>query len=257
MKVTVCELVDGTERFRQDWDALVDHVRREASDLVLLPEMPFSPWFAAVRSPDDAVWTAAVRAHEAWLDRLPALAPAVVCGTRPVERSGRRLNEGFLWSQRQGYVPLHHKYYLPDEADFWEASWYGRGDGEFTPGDAGGIRAGLLICTEMWFAERARAYGRQGVQLLLCPRATPGSSRDKWLAGGRTAAVVSGAWCLSSNRGGVDERGLSWAGGGWIIEPGEGDVLALTSRQVPFVTLAIDPRRADDAKKTYPRYVPE
>ncbi|MBN2430027.1 MAG: carbon-nitrogen hydrolase family protein [Acidobacteria bacterium] len=257
MQVTVCEFSDAPERLRHEWAALVTHVRRESSDLVLLPEMPFAPWFAAARPFSDAVWAAAVRAHEEWLARLPELAPAAVCGTRPVERHGRRLNEGFLWTDPGGYEPVHHKYYLPDEEDFWEASWYARGAGDFAPCDIGGIRAGMLICTELWFGERARAYGREGATLLLCPRATPGSSRDKWLAGGRTAAVVAGAYCLSSNRGGTDERGLSWSGTGWIIDPEEGDVLALTSRERPFVTLALDPQRAAAAKSTYPRYVAE
>lgn len=83
------------------------------------------------------------------------------------------------------------------------------------------------------------------------------ASVDKWIAGGRAAAVISGAYCLSSNRGGIDQHGFEWAGTGWIIEPEEGDVLALTSLEHPFVTLDIDLTIAENAKRTYPRYVPE
>jgi len=45
-------------------------------------------------------------------------------------------------------------------------------------------------------------------------------------------------------------------GQGWIISP-DGDVLAITSVDRPIVTLEIDLNEAEQAKKTYPRYVLE
>ena len=77
------------------------------------------------------------------------------------------------------------------------------------------------------------------------------------MAGGRTAAVVSGAFCLSSNIGGISQAGVKWGGGGWIVEPEEGDVLGLTSQERPFLTVDIDLAVAEMAKRTYPRYVPD
>ena len=62
---------------------------------------------------------------------------------------------------------------------------------------------------------------------------------------------------MSANRGGNDADGFAWAGGGWIIEPEEGQVLAVTDDQNPFVTVAVDMAIADHAKTTYPRYVAE
>ena len=35
----------------------------------------------------------------------------------------------------------------------------------------------------------------------------------------------------------------------------EGDILGLTSQQHPFVTIEIDLQKAEQAKKTYPRYM--
>ena len=72
---------------------------------------------------------------------------------------------------------------------------------------------------------------------------------------GRAAAVVSGAFCLSSNRGGTDSSGADWAGTGWIVEPEEGGILGLTSRTNPFLSIEIVLSQADQAKTTYPRYV--
>ena len=48
---------------------------------------------------------------------------------------------------------------------------------------------------------------------------------------------------------------MQWAGQGWIIEPEEGDVLGVTSRSEPFITLDIDLHLAENAKLTFPRYV--
>jgi N-carbamoylputrescine amidase len=256
MKVTVCQMSDDPNEFARDWDRLVQHVKRECSDLVLLPEMPFHPWFAVTRPFSSSVWAAVVAAHEAWLARLEELEPAIVLGSRPVELSGRRVNQGFVWDRDNEFRAAHTKYYLPDEEGFWEASWYERGDGQFIPIQGREARIGFQICTDLWFFDRARAYGKQGVHLIANPRATPKSSVDKWLAGGRAAAVVSGAFCLSSNRVSGEGQPVTFGGLGWIIGP-DGDVLGLTSPERPFVTLELDLTEAERAKSTYPRYVPD
>jgi predicted amidohydrolase len=255
MKVTVCELRNDSNALEQDWQSLVAHVQAEASDLVLLPEMPFYPWVAQTRQVDPAVWQASVEAHERWMARLSELAPAIVISTRPIQQGEKRLNEGFIWKETSGYQAAHTKYYLPDEEKFWEASWYQRGDGEFLARQIDDVQVGFLICSEIWFTHHARAYGKLGVHLLACPRATPAASVKKWIAGGRTAAVVSGAFCLSSNIGGGSESSVQWGGSGWIIEPEEGEILGITSQEAPFLTRDIDLEVAEAAKHTYPRYV--
>jgi N-carbamoylputrescine amidase len=217
--------------------------------------MPFYPWIAASDDVNEGVWQEAVDAHEHWIDRFDELAPAVVLGSRPVVREDQRLNEGFIWSRLSGYAAVHHKYYLPDEDGFWEAKWYRRGDGTFEEASAGEAATGFAICTELWFTEHARSYARRGVQLLASPRATEQSTVDKWIAGGRAAAVMSGAYCISSNRAGSGS-GIEWGGSGWIINP-DGRVLELTSDEQPFATLDLDLSLADQAKQSYPRYVAE
>ncbi|MDA8021206.1 MAG: carbon-nitrogen hydrolase family protein [Thermoanaerobaculia bacterium] len=254
MRVTVCELPDDLAERPSVWEDLVAHVREQASDLVLLPELPFCPWIADRRPFQEDAWTRAVSAHEMALDRFTDLAPAVVVGTRPVGRDQGRRNEVFVASDGEVRA-VHQKVYLPDEEGFWEASWYQPGDAEFRGFEVADQPAGALVCTEIWFGERARELGRSGMRLLLAPRATAAYSADKWVAGGRVAAVVSGAFCLSSNRGGVDRNGVQWAGQGWVIHPEEGDVLGLTSEEDPFLTLEIDPEESDRAKLTYRRYV--
>ena len=255
MRVTVCELPNEPSALEQAWKQLVGHVEAYQSEFILLPEMPFYRWLAHTRELDPGHWEQAVAAHVAWISRLADLAPATVISTRPITLDGKRQNAGYVWEPGQGDRIVHTKYYLPDEPGFWEASWYERGDGDFSLAETSRGKVGFLICTEIWFNAHAREYGKQGMQLLVCPRATPNPTAPKWVAGGQAAAVVSGAYCLSSNLAGSTPEGGDYAGVGWIIEPGEGKVLGLTSSEQPFLTLDIDLAKADRAKKTYPRYV--
>lgn len=176
--------------------------------------MPLYRWLAHTRDVDASQWEQAVRVHEAWVTRLADLSPDTVISTYPITLNGKRQNTGYVWEPGRGVRNVHTKYYLPDEPGFWEASWYERGDGDFSLENTSKGKVGFLICTEIWFNSHAREYGKQGVQLLVCPRATPNPTAPKWVMGGQAAAVISGAFCLSSNLGGATSEGDDYAGVG-------------------------------------------
>jgi N-carbamoylputrescine amidase len=250
IKVTVCEMNDDPALFEQDWKRLVEHVRAGGSDLVLLNELPFAAWFGVTPHYDPATWQAVEAAHARWLERLPELAPATVIATHPLTSDGKRLNQGFSWTPQAGLQDTHQKYYLPDEEGVWEASWYQPGNRVFKPVETEFGKIGFLICSELWALGWAQAYGKAGVRLLVTPRATGLESVPKWVIGGRAAAIVAGAFSLSSNR----VSPTAFGGAGWVIGP-EGEILGQTSPAEPFVTVEIDLTEADRAKATYPRYV--
>ena len=251
MKTTIVQL--DANRLEPEWEALKQHVAAERSDLLLLPEMCFAPWFCTNPEPDESTWEEAVSAHANWLERLPELGAQVVLGTAPRDEDGKRYNVAYAWTAELGIRWLHRKTYLPKDAGYWEANWYDRAPIDFSPWSLGRLSIGLMICTEIWFMQHARSYGQHGIQLLLNPRSTPAYSNDKWLAGGRTAAVVAGAFCLSSNHAGRAGQ-MELGGAGWICDP-DGGILATTSADRPFLTLDLDLKKADIAKQTYPRYV--
>jgi N-carbamoylputrescine amidase len=256
MKITATQLPDEPQALENAFAELVKHVKAESSQLVLLPEMPFYPWLASTNKVDPALWQAAVDAHEEWLPRLATLGADFVLGSRPVLENGTPHNDAFIWQPDSDARFAHRKYYLPDEDGFWEATWYRRANKlRFEAAPAGNLKVGFMVCSDLWFGEHARGYARHGIHLLANPRSTPRGSVDKWLTGGRTLAVMSGAYCVSSNRSGKSQ-GIQWGGTGWIIDP-DGEVLATTTDAEPFVTMDIDPHVAEDAKKTYPRDVKE
>ena len=255
MEVTVCELPNEPDALATAWQKLAEHVTTEKSELVLLPEMPFYRWLAHTDQANAQGWAEAVAAHEKWIAQLDDLAPALVISTRPTITNNKRQNVGYIWQHGKDIQDVHSKYYLPDEPAFWEATWYERGDGTFAITATDKSNIGFLICTELWFTQHAREYSKAGIHFLLCPRATPNPTAPKWIAGGQATAVISGAYCLSSNLSGTTKAGSDFAGVGWIIDPEEGEVLGLTSAVRPFLTLDLDIERANHAKQTYPRYV--
>lgn len=268
MKATVCQLPApggvGSEdgALEESWSALGSHVRRSGSDFVLLPEMPFHSWLPARPEADPAAWAAAAGAHDRWIRRFDELGARIVAGSRPVVEEDRRFNEGFVWTAEAGLRSVQRKRHLPDEPGFWEATWYDPGpEGPFRTVELeGGLRLGFLVCTDLWFGRHARELGEDGAHLILCPRATPLETREKWLVGGRAAAISSGAWCLSSNvsgpiPGGDASAPPAFAGAGWIVEPEAGRIVGVTDGDVPFLTVELSLESADAAKDTYPRYV--
>ena len=251
MRVTVCELPHEPVALEHRWAELCAHTSRESSELVLLPELAsMEPVWESERF-DLARWRAAEERCDGWLARLSELRAAYVVGTRPITIDGKLFNEGYLAFGDGGVAPLRRKSFLPDEAGSWEARWFDRGDAEFPAYRAGALSFGLNICTELWALDSYAEYARRGVHAILSPRATAVATTTKWLAAATVAAVRTGAFSLSSNR--VDSTGAC-GGVGWIIDP-DGQILATTSRDTPFVTLDIDLAASTAARATYPRYV--
>ena len=78
MRLTIVELPDDAAAFDHAWQALCAHTIASSSDLVVLNEVPFAPWFGALSAFDPAVWDRVVVAHERWCDRLDELGAADV-----------------------------------------------------------------------------------------------------------------------------------------------------------------------------------
>ena len=252
MKITVCELPDEAARRDAAWADLVGYLRANPTDVVVLPEMPFCDWeMFRKRSVDPAAWRAAVAAHDGMVARLAELDTRLVLSSRPVETRGQRLNQAFAWTREGGYRGVRAKYYLPDEPDGWEASWFARGDPDFPLETVTGMKIGFQLCTELLFTQAAWEIGHRGGQLIAAPRATGGHRR--WPMAACLAAIMAGSFVASTNRRSYDND--AFAGRSWLVSP-EGEILLETSATSPFLTTEIDLAAADRAKQSYPRNIP-
>jgi predicted amidohydrolase len=256
MKVTVCELSDNERHFTDDWNKLKLHLDDYHPDLLLLPELPFSKWIAAEKKPCDECKMQSVEKHERWMTELEKLSAKQIVYSRPVIEEQKFYNSAFVFDIDSGHRKIHSKSFFPEEPHFWEQTWYDPEDEKsFNAFELNGIKIGVLLCTEMWFTEYARQYGKQGIDILLCPRATGIDSVNQWIRCGQTLSVISGAYCLSSNKSGKGDHAFQWGGNGWVAEPMSGELLGKTTDKRKFITKEIDITKSRNAKTEYPLYV--
>ncbi|MCE7733310.1 MAG: carbon-nitrogen hydrolase family protein [Candidatus Heimdallarchaeota archaeon] len=255
MRVTITQFDSNKNNLEESWFSLKTYLSNQPTDFLLLPEMPFYDWICDYPDFNQSKWTESEESHNRYLERLGELGVSIIAGTRPLTENGKRFNVAFIWDKINLLQEVHKKVYLPNEPGYWEANWYDPGPVEFTAFHQNGFNIGFLICTELWFMQHARTYSKMGIDILLNPRATPATTTSKWLAGGQTASVISGAYSLSSNHVGHAPISRDELGGvGWLSDP-EGKLLAQTSRETPYVTIKIDINLSKKAKSTYPRYV--
>ena len=253
MQVTICQLPNDPDALEAGWSELVSHTKTSNSAIVLLPEMSFGVWLAAREVPVAADWDQSVATHNTWLSRLDELGAAAVIGSRPVVDNGTRYNRAYVF-ENNVVRDVHTKFYLPCDEQYWEAKWYEPGSGSFETFDVADTKAGVQICTDMWFMHRARAYGKAGADIIFVPRATPRWTVERWIRGGQTLAFIGGCFVFSSNLCAPHAPEADLGGVGFAAHP-EGDLLAVTSDDDPFVTIEVDLTEAKTAKGTYPRYV--
>jgi predicted amidohydrolase len=256
MKVTVCEMRGDENDFIVDWNELVIHLDRNKPDLLLLPEMPFGKWIAFEKDVDKESKIKSVEEHEKWITKMEQLNARYIVYSKPVIAGDKFFNTAFVFEKGKGHFKIHTKSFFPEEPFFWEERWFDPEEEKtFELLEIGGIKIGVLLCTEMWFTDYARHYGKQGIDILLCPRATGMTSVDRWIRCGQTLATLSGAYCLSANRCGRGDHGFHWGGSGWIAEPVSGNLFCITTPREKFVTMEIDIAKSRAAKKEYPLYV--
>ncbi len=236
------------------WPELKNSVIAARPDILVTNELPFGPWLAEspVFSQDEAIRS--VRAHEKGIEALIELHLPAVISSRPVWNDTRLANEAFVL-ENQVARPLHRKQYFPNEKGWFESEWYVADDSGFKLHDVLRIKVGVLLCTEAMFNEHARAYGKGGASLIVIPRAS-GTDIESWKIAGAMAALVSGAYLVSSNRVGQSKGGTNFGGGGFAYAP-QGRLVSVTNSKNPLQILDLDPNVSAAAKRDYPCYVRE
>ena len=258
VRVGFVEWPEGLAAAGAQWDQLKNSVAAARPDILLTNELPFGPWVADADTFSRDAAQHSIDFHERGLAALTSLGtglaiPAVI-SSRPVWNGARLANEAFV-IENGSVRALHRKQYFPNEPGWFESNWYAGDASGFNAAKIAGVNVGVLICTEAMFNERARAYKKQNVALIVIPRAS-GTNIESWKIAGAMASLVSGAYVASSNRVGRSAGGTHFGGGGYAYAP-EGRLLAVTSAAAPLQTFDLDPQIAASAQREYPCYVPE
>jgi len=251
MRITFCELPDGTIPKDASWARLSERVAAEAPDLMVMNELPFGSWLATTAEVDPARAAASVELHRDGVAALRALEARAVMTSAPILSEGRLVNEASL-VEPDGFRFVHQKHYFPDQPGFYEARWFSTTRPGFEPVSVGELVVGVLLCSELMFNEWARHYRRRGANVIAAPRAA-GSSHARWKTAAAMAAIVSGCYVVSSNRVGGE---IGFGGGGFAFAP-SGDLIAETSAQCPVRSIEVDLTEVSRAQASYPCYLSE
>lgn len=248
MRIACVEWPEGLLPEGTAFERITAEIARAQPDILITNELPFGDWLAGQPDFDRAQAQASVELHERGLAVLGALGVPLVITSRPVWSGERLANEAVAIAGGQ-VMPLHRKRYFPAEAGWHEDRWFAPSDGSFDLAELHGLKIGVLLCTELMFNERARAYGRQGADLIVVPRAT--GQTPVWQTACQMAAIVSGAYVVSSNR-----VGGSFSGNGMAIAP-DGGLIGMTLAESPLLVFELNPTKARAQKNEYPCYVRE
>ncbi len=210
--------------------ALARRARAEfAADLVLFPELTLSGY-----PPEDLLLRPAflARCESALLEVATALEDIVAVVGWPQSAGAVVFNAASVL--RDGRVAqTYRKRKLPNYAVFDERRWFEIDpDREDCVFDLAGVRVGLLICEDLWFAEPIASTVRAGAELVLVANASP-FERDKHaqrdallkqraretgaaiaylnLVGGQDALVFDGASVLADRDGRVHPAAAAFA----------------------------------------------
>jgi N-carbamoylputrescine amidase len=252
MRIGFVEWPEGLSPSGEQWEALRRQVEKAKPDMLVTNELPFGPWIAGTDRFDRETASRSVALHETGIVALRQLEVATVLSSRPVWSGKLLANEAYV-IEDGSLRPLHRKHFFPAEPGWFETTWYEAGRDGFAAHEVAGLLLGTLLCTELMFNEYARNYGKAGSTMIAVPRAT-GPSQDKWLTAGAMAAIVSGAYVISSNRVGPSLQGPTFGGRGFAFGP-DGTLLAKTSPDQPVAVIEVDADAALRQKAAYPCYV--
>jgi predicted amidohydrolase len=198
------------------------------AQLLVFPELSLTGYFLR-----DLVVDSAITLDDARLKDVLALSTEldVVLGAVVQEADHRYFNASLYLSRGQ-LVHLHRKVYLPTYGMFDEQRYLAAGD-RFRSFKTSFGRAGMLVCEDIWHLSSAYILSLEGVELIICPSASPGRgiSTDERLGTAesynlvcRTYAQFLTTFFLYCNRVGYEDGANFW-GGSMVIAP-NGDIVA-------------------------------
>lgn len=247
MKVCTAEFPDEVRKNEHAIEVIAAHVAETRPNLLVLPEMPFTPRIFCVDAADRDRWAATVEDHDQWLRRLTDVVPTPIITSRPINKTGKALNEAFFLDADRTLHPLRSKFYLPNDFPAVERVWFDEDDTATGVFDILGARISVQLCSEIMYAETPRLLRAEGAEIVVQSRAT--GDHPRWRAASVLGASTSGAFVIGANRRSEDRDWLT--GASWVYSPAS-ELLGESSPEHPCVTVEIDLNAARPTKGKYP-----
>ncbi len=209
---------------------LVGEATSGGAALVVFPELSLTGYFLKDLVPD-----VALREQSDTVQRLAAASSEVdIVAGCVLESEDARFYNAALYLSGGRVHHVHRKVYLPTYGLFDEARYLAQGDRfRAFPAPLAAAqpprpwRAGTLVCEDMWHPTAASLLAREGVELFICPSASPGrgvvhghalGTAQSYDAMTRTYAQLFTAYLLYCNRVGFED-GIGFWGGSRAVGP--------------------------------------
>jgi N-carbamoylputrescine amidase len=231
-------------------DAALDKYARLIADaaaagarIVALPELFTAPYFCRET---DARWYAAAEPLAdgptmSWMRPLAARLGIVLVVPVYEAVGNRRYNAAAVIDADGSLLGAYRKHHVPTcHAGNYEPFFFHQPDDGFPVFQTAFARIGVSICYDRHFPEVARAYGLQGVDLLITPSATSGPESERvWELEQQAHALANGFFLGAINRVGVGELNDTSAffGKSFFCDPA-GRMLSQGGRATEEVVLA-------------------
>jgi len=208
--------------------AWVARARTAGCQLVVFPELSLTGYFLK-----DLAADAAIREGSPEWNELCQLSRGIdLCVGLVLESPDARYYNAACYFADGELRHIHRKVYLPTYGMFDEQRYIAPGDRVRAFSWRGG-RAGILICEDMWHPSTAYLLSLQGIELFLCPSASPGRGVHEGPRVGtassydllcRTYAGFFVSYLIYVNRVGYED-GINFWGGSMAVAP-SGEVVA-------------------------------
>jgi len=230
----------------------------EGADMVVFPELSLTGYLLK-----DLVPEVAMTLDDARLAPLFELSKRIDIATGVVLKSDDfRYYNAALYLSGGEVKHVHRKVYLPTYGMFDEQRYFAPGD-RIRAFDVAGVRAGMLVCEDMWHLSSAYLLFVQGVSLLLCISSSPGrgvlANADADVAPGsvgswndllQTVAEYTTSYVAYVNRLGYED-GVNFWGGSCVFGP-DGQMVVDAGENAGLVIADIDVREVERQRLATP-----
>jgi predicted amidohydrolase len=232
------------------------------AQVVCLPELFATPYFPQYDTGDGRTRESAYNEGipgptTETLSSAARRAQVVLIGGSIYERAGSRLfNTAAVFDEEGRMLGTYRKTHIPHDEDFYEQSYFDKGDTGFQVFETARGRIGTMICYDQWYPEAARCTALLGAEMVFYPTAIgtargieqeEGDWQQAWENVMRGHAIANGMVVAACNRVGVEDKMEFW-GGSFVIDA-FGRTLARGSKNEEIVLATVDLEHGENVRR--------
>lgn len=240
---------------------MIEEAAGGGAQVVCLPELFATPYFPQYdtcegREREKAYNESIPGPTTEALSRVAARAGVVLIGGSVYERAGPKLyNTSTVFDESGRMLGIYRKTHIPHDENFYEQSYFDRGNTGFQVFPTSYGRIGPMICYDQWYPEAARCNALLGAEMVFYPTAigtvtgieqTEGDWQQAWENVMRGHAIANGMVVAACNRAGTEDKMEFW-GGSFVIDA-FGKTLARGSKDEEIVLATVDLEHGENVR---------